>query len=96
MQLDLDITQDDTIEVALDTTEICVVVGKGTAQDNTVNLVKISNTPDSWSTPDNNEERGEPAFSEVDNLGDWDSFAFCPKFKKEYNAMRYNGHYLPT
>ena len=58
--------------------------------------MKIASTPDDSSTPDNNEERSKPASSEVDNLEDWDSFVFRPKFKKENNAMRYNGHYLTT
>ena len=44
--------------------------------------MKIASTPEYWTAPANNLERNEPAFSEIDNPGDWDSFAFRPKFKK--------------
>ena len=91
-----DVTPDDTNEIVLDSSDNFVYVGKGTAKDNVGNLMKIASVPDNWVTPKHNEERGEPEYINVDNPGEWDSFVFRPKFKKEKGEMKYNGHYLPS
>ena len=91
-----DVTPDDTNEIVLDSSDNFVYVGKGTVKDNVGNLMKIASVPDDWVTPKHNEERGEPEYINVDNPGEWDSFVFRPKFKKEKGEMKYNGHYLPS
>ena len=57
--------------------------------------VEIPKPDPDWVPPAVKEKKGEPAFKDVDNPGDWDEFYFRPKFAKGSNG-KYIAHQLPT
>ena len=70
INIDKDLTPDDTNGVVLDTGENVVYVGKGMAKDNVGNLMELANIPDDWVMSENNEGRSEPACINIKNLGE--------------------------
>jgi len=59
--------------------------------------------PPNYQPPLHREDRGEPAFSSVDNPGDWPEFTYRQVFKKDpkatgkdKNVPKYSHHALPT
>jgi hypothetical protein len=59
-------------------------------------LRDLTHGPASWTPAPRKEDRGEPAFDDLDNPGKWTQFCFRPEFKKTSGAMRYARHSLPT
>jgi len=45
--------------------------------------VKPAHVPEDWVAPVPKTEQGEPAIIDVDNPGNWHSYAFRPKFEKK-------------
>jgi hypothetical protein len=56
--------------------------------------IKVPGTPDDWVPAPRKEDKGQPAFVDVDNPGDWSEYTFRPEFEK--SGGRYKSHVLPT
>jgi hypothetical protein len=52
-------------------------------------LRDLTTGPAGWTPAPRKEDRGEPAFDELDNPGNWTPFCFRPEFKKSFrhNAL---------
>ncbi len=57
--------------------------------------IPIPGTPPDWTPAARKVEKGEPAFIDVDNPGEWSNFVFRPEFKSTGTKM-YVCHSLPT
>jgi hypothetical protein len=44
--------------------------------------IKVPGTPDDWVPAEQKEDKGQPAFIDVDNPGDWSLYTFRPEFTK--------------
>ena len=65
-----DVTLCNTNGAVLDSDKILIYVEKVTVKDNVENLIKVASIPDDWVMSENNEGRGEPAYINVNNLGE--------------------------
>jgi hypothetical protein len=89
MEEKLQANADDSNAVAHTAKQYEVLLSRMTSGD----LIRLPSPPEDWVAPEPKTLKGEPAFSNVDNPGDWSQYTYRAEFDSK---GKYKHHTIPT